>query len=69
MINDVQFNIVVCLIVWAGAQQSRSPGAKQTTLVQVYQLPMDVDGPASPALNAVLSYRHQMKFSDQFDKG
>ena len=36
-------------IVWAGAKQSRSPGAEQTPQVQVYQLPVGVDGLASLA--------------------
>ena len=37
------------LIVWAGAKQSRSPGAEQPTQVWVYQLPVGVDGLASLA--------------------
>ena len=40
----------VFLIVWAGAKQSRSPGAEQPTQVRVYQLPVGVDGLASLAL-------------------
>ena len=41
--------LFVFLIVWAGAKQSRSPGAEQPTQVRVYQLPVGVDGLASLA--------------------
>ena len=30
-------NIFVGVIVWAGAKQSRSPGADQATQVEIYQ--------------------------------
>ena len=43
-------NGFVCLIVWAGVKQSRSPGAEQTTQVGVYQSPVGVDGLATLAL-------------------
>ena len=47
--NRKSSKMFVCLIVWAGAKQSRSPGAEQTTQVRVYQLPVGVDGLASLA--------------------
>ena len=46
--NQVK-KLFVFLIVWAGAKQSRSPGAEQPTQVRVYQLPVGVDGLASLA--------------------
>ena len=33
----------ITTFVWAGAKQSRSPGAEQPTQVRVYQLPVGVD--------------------------
>ena len=42
-------SIFLLLIVYAGAKQSRSPGAEQPTQVRVYQLPVGVDGLASLA--------------------
>ena len=45
--------IFLLLIVWVGAQQSRSPGAEQTTQVGVYQLPVSVE--ASLARPSVLA--------------
>ena len=42
-----KLEVLVFLIVWAGAKQSRSPGAEQPTQVRVYQLPVGVDGLAS----------------------
>ena len=41
--------LFVLLIVWAGAKQSRSPGAEQPTQVRVYQIPVGVDGLVSLA--------------------
>ena len=43
----LSMDVFVFLIVWAGAKQSRSPGAEQPTQVQVYQLPLGVDGLAT----------------------
>ena len=51
LLKLLNFNTVnklfVFLIVWAGAKQSRSPGAEQPTQVRVYQLPVGVDNLAT----------------------
>ena len=42
--------LLIFLIVLAGAKQSRSPGAEQPTQVRAYQLPVGVDSLSSLAL-------------------
>ena len=50
-----ELSIFLLLIVWVGAQQSRSPGAEQTTQAGVYQLPVSVEGLANLARPSVLA--------------
>ena len=51
---------IVCLIVWAGANQSRSTGAEQTTQMRVYKLPLNIDAILSlqPNQNITNKTRH-----------